>query len=62
MRWWVDQAEATIAALAVPDDELVRRHQAVRAVCDLLFGEWEDAECTPQPRIDPAVWAKATQR
>ena len=32
MRWWVDKAETTIAALAVPDDELMRRHQAVRAV------------------------------
>ena len=53
MRWWTDQAEATIAALAVPDDELVTRHQAIRAVCDLLFGEWEDAAVHAAAGIDP---------
>ena len=53
MRWWVDQAEATIAALAVPDDALARRHQGVRAVSDLLFGEWDDAVEHATAAIDP---------
>ncbi len=53
MRWWTDEAETTIAALAVPDDELVTRHHAIRAVCDLLFGEWEDAAAHAAAGIDP---------
>jgi LuxR family transcriptional regulator, maltose regulon positive regulatory protein len=52
-RWWVDEAEKTIAALAVPDDQLTRRHQSVRAVCDLLFGEWDDAETDATAALDP---------
>ncbi|HEY5874890.1 MAG TPA: LuxR C-terminal-related transcriptional regulator [Ilumatobacteraceae bacterium] len=53
MRWWADQAATTIASLAAPDDELVRRHQAVRANCDLLAGEWENAAVHAAAAIDP---------
>ena len=53
MRWWVDKAETTITALVVPDDDLMRRHQAVRAACDLQAGEWEDAAVHAAAGIDP---------
>jgi hypothetical protein len=52
-RWWVNEAGTTIAALAVPDDQLARRHQNVRAVCDLLVGDWEDAARCAAAALDP---------
>jgi LuxR family maltose regulon positive regulatory protein len=49
---WLNEAERTIAALAVPDDELTRRYHAVRAMAHLLFGEWDDAESNAGAAID----------
>ena len=52
-RWWVNEAEATIAAITDPDEQLTRRAMSVRAVCALLFGEWDDAERSAAAAIDP---------
>ena len=32
-RWWVNEAQATIAAITDPDEQLTRRAMSVRAVC-----------------------------
>ena len=52
-RWWVNEAEATIAALPHPDEQLTRRAASGRTVCALLFGEWEDAVASAAAAIDP---------
>ena len=52
-RWWVNEAESTIAGLAVVDDLLRRRYQSVRAVCELLVGDWENAATCATAALDP---------
>ena len=50
---WVNEAQKSIAALATPDDQLTRRYHSVRAMCSLLFGEWDDASTNASASIDP---------
>jgi LuxR family maltose regulon positive regulatory protein len=53
---WVDEARATIAELADVDDvddDLMRHYQTVRAICDLVFGEWDDAATHASASIGP---------
>ena len=52
-RWWVNEAEATIAALPHPDEQLTRRAASGRTVCALLFGEWDEAATAAAAAIDP---------
>ena len=50
---WVNEAQKSIAALASPDDQLTRRYHSVRAMCCLLFGEWDEALTNASASIDP---------
>jgi LuxR family maltose regulon positive regulatory protein len=50
---WVNEAQKSIGALTSADDQLTRRYHSVRAMCCLLFGEWDDALTNASASIDP---------